>query len=378
MLFQTKMRKKANNISKYILTFGLAIGGLSAFGQSAVKEATNNFALYTQTGELKHLENAKKFIDGVYKTRRDSSNTRINLTRVMIYSSIAYADSTRKIKTEGDPIDLTLATLARLSDREKNTRESEMAYVTQNLAAAYTYKANQALQAQEYDLAYNNFLRVKELQPKNEDIIYNLGLLANQTNRIDDAIAYYQQAITLSSRQPIQYLELARIYEKNNQPTERRKILEKGSANYPNNKEILFKLIETYSQQGNYNAIVPIAEHALKMEPENVDLNYLAGFSFENVGNIDKAKQFYERTVQLNDNNYEANLALGLLYLQQFMENPDDQEAQYNAQNYLLKANEIRPHEVNALRSLAMYYENAEDDMQLDRVNLLLNRLQNY
>ncbi|MFD2744096.1 MULTISPECIES: tetratricopeptide repeat protein [Sphingobacterium] len=370
--------KKPNNISKFILTFGLAIGGLSAFAQSAVKEATNNFALYTQTGELKHLESAKKFIDGVYKTRRDSANTRINLTRVMIYSSIAYADSTRKISTEKDPIDITLATLDRLSDREKNTRASEMAYVTQNLAAAYTYKANQALQAQEYDLAYQNFLRVKELQPKNEDIIYNLGLLANQTNRTDEAIQYYEQAITLSSRQPIQYLELAQIYEKKNQHTESRKILEKGSANYPNNKEILFKLIETYSQQGNYGAIVPIAEHALKMEPENVDLNYLVGFSFENAGNIEKAKQYYERTVQLNDNNYEANLALGLLYLQQFMQNQDDHEAQYTAQNYLLKANEIRPHEVNALRSLAMYYENTEDDVQLDRVNLLLNRLQNY
>ncbi|MCL8001009.1 hypothetical protein M8994_22720, partial [Brucella sp. 21LCYQ03] len=89
--------KKASNITRYVLTFGLAIGSLSAFAQSAVKEATNNFALYTQTGELKHLENAKKFIDGVYKTRRDSANVRINITRAMIYSSIAYADSTRKI-----------------------------------------------------------------------------------------------------------------------------------------------------------------------------------------------------------------------------------------------------------------------------------------
>lgn len=361
-----------------MLTFGLALGGLSAFGQSAVKEATNNFALYTQTGELKHLESAKKFIDGVYKTRRDSANVRINITRAMIYSSIAYADSTRKIKTDKDAIVLTLNTLARLKDREKNTHASEMAFVTQNLAAAYTYKANEALQNQEYDLAYAQFLRVRELQPKNEDIIYNLGLLANQTQRTQEAIQYYQQAITLASRQPIQYLELARIFEKNNQPTERRKILEEGRGAYPDSKEILFKLIETYSQQGNYNAIVPIAEQAVKMEPENVDLNYLAGFSFENIGNIEKAKHFYERTVQLNDNNYEANLALGLLYLQQFMENQDDQEAQYNAQNYLLKANEIRPHEVNALRSLAMYYENTEDDMQLDRVNLLLNRLQNY
>ncbi|MFD2599373.1 tetratricopeptide repeat protein [Sphingobacterium corticis] len=367
-------------MNKLILTVGLTVGSLSAFAQSGVKEATNNFALYTQTGDLKHLENAKKFIDGVYKTRRDSSNVRINVTRAMVYSSIAYADSLRTIKMDKDkdPINLTLATLARLKPREKGTRESEMAYITQNLAAAYTYKANVALEEQRYDEAYSYFLKVKDLQPKNEDIIYNLALLADQTNQTDRAIEYYRQAIKSKSRQPIQYLELSRIFERNNKPTEARTTLEEGRSAYPDSKEILFKLIEVYSQQRNYAAIVPLAEQAVKLEPENVDLNYLAGFSFENVGNVDKAKQFYERTIQLNDNNYEANLALGLLYLQKFIQNNDDQEAQYQAQDYLLKANEIRPHEVNALRSLAMYYENAEDDMQLDRVNLLLNRLLNY
>lgn len=376
-----KMKMKiANNMNKLILTVGLTVASLSALAQSGVKEATNNFALYTQTGDLKHLENAKKFIDGVYKTRRDSSNVRINVTRAMVYSSIAYADSLRTIKMDKDkdPINLTLATLARLKPREKGTRESEMAYITQNLAAAYTYKANVALEEQRYDQAYSYFLKVKDLQPKNEDIIYNLALLADQTNQTDRAIEYYRQAIKSKSRQPIQYLELSRIFERNNKPTEARTTLEEGRSAYPDSKEILFKLIEVYSQQRNYAAIVPLAEQAVKLEPENVDLNYLAGFSFENVGNVDKAKQFYERTIQLNDNNYEANLALGLLYLQKFIQNNDDQAAQYQAQDYLLKANEIRPHEVNALRSLAMYYENAEDDMQLDRVNLLLNRLLNY
>lgn len=59
------------------------------------------------------------------------------------------------------------------------------------------------------------------------------------------------------------------------------------------------------------------------------------------------------------------------------MKNDTNVEAQYYAQNLLLKANEIRPYDVNALKSLSMYYEKAGDLAQLDRVKLLLNQLSN-
>lgn len=112
-------------------------------------------------------------------------------------------------------------------------------------------------------------------------------------------------------------------------------------------------------------------------EPENIDLNYLAGYSNETVGNIDIAKRYYGQVLQLDPNNYEANLALGLIFLNSFLQDSDDVEAQYQAQNLLLKANEIRPYDVNALKSLSLYYERSGDLAQLDRVKLLLNQLSN-
>src|SRR5690606_29359220 len=146
---------------------------------------------------------------------------------------------------------------------------------------------------------------------------------------------------------------------------------------YPENKEILFYLIDSYAENKSYDALVPIIDQALNFEPENIDLNYLAGYANENMQNIAASKGYYQKVLQLEPNNYESNLALGLLSLKDFLANANIEESEYEAQKYLLKANEIKPYEINALKSLALFYEKAEDATQLDRVNLLLNQLTN-
>lgn len=365
---------KKNSISFLLLLTGLLCTN-ALMAQSNYREASNNFALYTQTGELKHLENAKKFIDASYKTRRDSSNRRMNVLRAMVLSSIAYADSTRTIKLNRDATELTYSTLNRLRPRDREIYESEMAYIAQNLAASHIFRANKALQNREYDKAYQEFLQVNSLKKGDEDVLYNLALLASQSGNIEQAIKGYHKVLEFDNRTSQQFLELAELYRRSQQSAERLSTLQSGRTAFPDSKEILFQLIEVYAQNKNYAAIVPIIDEALKYEPENIDLNYLAGYANEDLGHVEEAKGYYKKAVQLDQNNYEANLALGLIYLGDFLKDEQNLEAQYNAQTYLLKANEIKPYAVNALRSLALYYQNTQEDSQLDRVNMLLNRL---
>lgn len=360
------------------------IGGILVFStsgniaqaQSMYKEASNNFARYTQSGELKHLESAKKFVDDGYKTRRDSSNSRMNIMRSMVYSSIAYADSTKKINTPSDPIDIAINALKQVRPNDLDSYENEQSYINQNIAAAYTYRANKALSEGKKDEALNLFLKVRALQPTNDLVVQNIAMLANATGKNDIAIEYYEKAITLESREPSHYLALASVYARTNKKQQELKTLEAGRMIFPDDKEILFRLIQVYTENRSYDAILPIIDEAIAHEPENVQLNYLAGYTYENAKNVEKAKQFYEKTVALDNNNYEANLALGLIHLEKLLKNREDYDAQANAEDYLLKANEIKPFEVHALKSLAILYEAVEDDIQLDRVNMLLNRIE--
>jgi tetratricopeptide (TPR) repeat protein len=152
-------------------------------------------------------------------------------------------------------------------------------------------------------------------------------------------------------------------------------VLEKGHAIFPENKQILFRLIDVYSANNSYDAILNVIADAIRLEPENVELNYIAGYSYENANDIKRAKEYYNNVLRLDPNNYESNLALGLINLETLLKEPSNQDIQELTIEYLLKANEIKPYDVNALKALAKYYKLIDDASQLDRVNLLLNQL---
>lgn len=362
------------NIIFSLLLLGI---GTTVVGQSNYKEASNSLARYMQSSDVKHLESAKKFIDAGYKTRRDSSNSRNNVLRAMIYSSLAYADSTRKIKSDKDPILVAKEAEARIRPRDRERHETEINYIHQNLIAAYIYKANKEIVEKKYADAYQSYLEVEKLGTNTEDVIYNLALLASQAGKTKEAISYYSKLIKDTEADANKYLELAELYKKNKEEQQYLSILETARTKFPQNKQILFQLIEIYNANKSYGAITPMVDEAIAYEPDNIDLIYLAGYANENTGNMGQAKKYYQRIIQLDSNNYSANLALGLIFLNDFLKNINNLEDQYSAQSYLLKANEIKPYDIGALKGLALYYKTVGDDSQLDRVNLLLNQLSN-
>jgi len=348
---------------------------LTATAQSNFKEGSNAFARYTQSGEVKHLGNAKKHIDEAYKTRRDQSSTRVNILRAMIYGAMAYADSARTIKNDKDPIDIAYAALRRVPSRELMRHPNEVKYVKQNLAYAHIFKAKKALEQQAYEEAYGHYLRVRDLAQGNYNVDYNLAVLAGETGKYDESVRYYNRLLNRGDSPPSHYLELAEIHRKKGDRTAVLQTLQEAKRKFPKDRAVLMNLIQEYAQMDDHRAIAAIVDQAVKFEPENAELIYLAGYAKENTGNIAAAKKHYRRVLQLDGNNYEANLALGLLYLDDFLKDADNAEARYEAQNLLLKANEIRPYEVNALKSLELYYERDGNPAQLDRVRLLLNRM---
>lgn len=351
--------------------------GLTVEAQSNYKESSNSFARYTHSGDIKQLESAKKFIDEAYKTKRDTINPKNNILRALIYSSIAYADSTQKIKTPQDPIIITNNALAKIKPRNRDNYESEINYINQNLSAAYIYRANKNIEKKEYEKAYNNFLEVDKLGDKSEDITNNLALLAAKAGKTDDAIRYYNSLISDTDADVSKYLALAKLYKDKGEKQLYLNTLQAGRKKFDNNKEILFLLIQVLSENKSYSSIVPIIDEAIKFEPNNIELYYLAGYANESTNHVAAAIKYYDKVLELDENNFDANLALGLIYLNDFLKDKNNLEAQYKAQDYLLMANSVRPYAVNALKGLALYYETTEDEDQLDRVKVLLNQLSN-
>lgn len=373
-----KKTMKSNKVGVSALFSGMLLLASSySVAQSNYKEGSNSFARYMQSGDLKNLEEAKKFIDASYQVRRDSNSVRVNVLRAMIYSSMAYADSTRKIKNPSDPIDIAYHSLNKVKKHQWGNYPAERSYIQQNLAASQLYQAKKSLENEDYTGAYRSYLKVRDLQIKQYDVTYNLALLAVQTEQFDEAKSYYKELIMRGDAPADYYLQLAEVYDKTGEQQAMLNTLQDARIKFPENQEVLLNLIQLFARNKEYKAIAPIIDQAVEHDPENVDLTYLAGYANETVGQIDLAKRYYNRVLELDQNNYEANLALGLIYLDVFLNDKEEIESQYIAQNLLLKANEIRPYDVNALQSLSLYYEQSGDFAQLDRVKLLLNQLSN-
>lgn len=363
--------------SRFFLIFLLLfIGQGVVYAQSDEKEGSNNFAMYTKSGDFTVLEKARKFSDNAYKDHRDSITYKNNLLRALVYSSLAVADSNRKLKYTKDPIEEAEFALLKLNDNQLNyENEAQIVYIHRKLSNAYLILGKRALNNNKLQEAYDNFKEVDAFSKSGINVKHNLSVLSSRLDSPEEAVNYYEDYLkSLNKLSPENVLILADLYSKAGNPTEQLNTLLDGLDVFPNNKDILFEAINIYADNGSYDAVVPLISVAHELDPENIKLNYLAGYAYEITGNRKLAAQYYETVIKLDDNNYDGNYELGLLFLKDYINDTTKVENFDLAEKYLLKANEIDPNSVNALKSLAVLYEKSADILQYERVKNQLNQ----
>ena len=90
-LLTTNIGIKAIRAAAILVVFSVS----TVLAQSNLKEGHNSFARYTKSKDFKHLEEARKFADDAFKTKRDAANVRHNLLRELVYNALAVVDSNR-------------------------------------------------------------------------------------------------------------------------------------------------------------------------------------------------------------------------------------------------------------------------------------------
>lgn len=345
--------------------------------QTPIKEAMNSFASYTATAEFSQLEKAKKFIDDAYKTKRDSFTFKNNLVRCMVYATLANRDINRKLSYVKEPIAEAAFALNRLLPAKlSETYFAEITYCKKQLAQAYLVRANSDLAATQYYSAYDDYLWVDSLNPDNIMVRHNLAVLSEQLGYRDKAIEFYQDLIAnAKSRMAEYYIVLSNLYDQKGDADHSLSILQKGTVIYPKNRDILFKQINILSDNKKYSAITTLIDNALNLQPDNIQLYYLAGFSQAYLGNLNLAERYYKKIIALDPYNYEGNYALGLLYLNQYQKNAVKKELLQNAKLYLKTAGEINPNSINVLKMQAAIYQEVGEKNLLKQTRNKLNQI---
>lgn len=365
-------------IKQYLIVLlGLSIysGQTLLFAQSNLKEGSNSFALFTKSGDFKNLEAARKFSDEAYKTPKDSTSYKNNLLRSLVYSSLAVADSNRKLKYSKDPIDESKLALDKLKDDNLNfENENQILYIRRKIAHAYQINATRAMNNNDYQAAFDNLVQVDAFSNGEIHVKNNLAALSEKLGKKELAIKYYKEFMDSQDQiKPKYFLSMSRLYSETGNNNDAINTLLTGMDIYPDNKDILFRVIDIYSNKGVYDAVVPLIDDAISLDPKNIELNYLAGYANEVSGSKRMAEHYYKNVIALDGNNYNGNFELGLFYLKDYL-NDSKPENKELALTYLLKANEINPSAINALKALAILFRKAGDTFQYERVQNQLNK----
>lgn len=341
-----------------------------------VKDAMNSFAKFSASGDIKELAEARKFVDEAYKTRSDSAAFRNNLIRALIYSSLARTDSNLTLTYTKDPVEEAKFSLERVTDsKSAGDASSEIEYINDQLKHTYLYRGNTAFRNRSFSEALQYFSVLDSIENhKNLPLVHNLALLNQELGNNEKSVYYYEQLISEKPR-PEYFLVLSSLYELMGDEAGLLKILKNGCELYPSNRDLLFKYLNVLLNHNDYSEIADIIDKAIKINENNINLNYLAGFSNEMTGNSSKAEEYYKIVLNINPNNYDANYALGLLYLNLYLKDKRQNNLLYMAKYYLSKANEIDPNELKALISLSVLYKQTGERNELQKINNRINQL---
>lgn len=269
----------------YLKFFIIAVmlAGVVNAQNSKVTTAAN--AIYS--GEL---EKARVAIEEAALNEKTKGEPKTWLYRGRIYNLIAL-DTTGKYGSVEDPVGKALESfkIALSLDGSKNyqTDIGDELFTTYNL---YFVRGANAYNAGNNEEAYLNFIKANEANvlqmeanPKtilDMGLIFNMGMMAERTNRTQEAIAIYQKIADMNYPESYLYSRLANLYSESGKKTEALKVLEAGRIAFPQDKQLMIDELNYYITNDNLDLLVDKLDKAIALDPKNTELYFVLGVTY--------------------------------------------------------------------------------------------------
>lgn len=269
-------------------------------------------------------------------------------------------------------------------------------------------------QQKEYEQAFEAFKGAVEMAEvigeKDTLAMYNAGLTADNVDKYDEAIKYYGMAAELGYRKDASVYQLiVQVINRKNEgkaSDEALKVIEEGKTKYPGNLNLTIEEFNYYNKIGETEKAQNALQEAVKADPKNPILHFNIGATFdEMVGKfhekgdhenaalfVTKAAEAYGKSIELDDQYFDAYYNLGALYYNEAAElnnlaNTIEDAKLYEAEKkkaeemfnsatpHLEKAHELLPNDVNTLKILKTIYINTDNEAKFKEANDKLKAL---
>ena len=352
----------------------------SAFCQSEVlKGVINNLAFYKQKKDLKYLSSAKTSVDSLIKASPDSLDLERNVYKAVVYSSILYIDSLNNLKQPVQMFQQTADLVDRLQGYRKSYKyQAELDYSKRCLANVYIRKGFVSLSNSDFINALQLFESAKKYVPDFKDVAAYIAFTNNKLGNLHAAAKYYEGLAGDSTK--AEYAEAAsNIYKSFGDTVAALNVIKRARKILPGDKSLLLDEANIYTNRKDYHALENLLPALLDINANNADIAFVAANCYDHLNQYDKAESLYLRSIELNSSAYDPIFNLGLLYFKQskLPRDKDKTQDELRAAQWLERANEISPNEVNCLQVLKLVYEQEGNQNQTNKVNNKLKQLTN-
>jgi tetratricopeptide (TPR) repeat protein len=152
----------------------------------------------------------------------------------------------------------------------------------------------------QYDDAEKCYKELLAAHPGNTDLLSNLAVLYELTNRKDKALEQYHKIEQLYPTHHMGYIKTAKYYIRNGQLDTASQVMETARQKLAPNAELNSLLVKTYATQKLYDKAVAVCDQQiLSKQEEGLYLNLKASV-FEAAGRKDEAVRTYEQASTVN------------------------------------------------------------------------------
>jgi protein O-mannosyl-transferase len=185
--------------------------------------------------------------------------------------------------------------------------------------------------------------------PASSILLYNLGVVASEAGRVDQAAAYYRRALALNPRYASAALNLGNLLRSQGHLPEAVAQYQAALTLDPKNPDAWMNLGNVYLETGSTANARTAYHQAITLKPNSVEAFIDLGVVFQQLGDFAAAKRNYERAIAIDPSQPASYCDLGALLLSQ-----GDHEA---ATRQFLRAIELNPIYAPAYFDLGVLYE---------------------
>lgn len=178
--------------------------------------------------------------------------------------------------------------------------------------------------SKKYDDAYRHFEASRSIN----EFLFNKGFVATldtntifatamagaNVNKTTEIKPLLEKLVDMNYDNPAVYETLAQLYEAEKDKAALDKVVSKGLAKYPGNKNLQIYELNATLDNGDLQQSIDKFEKASQNDPKNSSILFNLGVLYDKAKNTDKAKEYYQKAIDIRPDFGDAYFNLGVIY----------------------------------------------------------------